>query len=465
MSTKIQALVIGAGISGLAAAYALKKAGVDTLILDSASLPGGVIRTLKRDGYLIECGPQSFSGNAHLNSLCEDLRLQGEYIFADSKAPRYVLINGALKPVPMGPSLIGSSFLGGGTRGAIIRDILGTSEPPEQDESVAAFMRRKFSDTLLERLAGPFVSGIYAGDPDKLSLRAAFPMLHEAEKKAGSIIRGMFKIRKENKVKRGSSSNEKSTLQTFQDGNERLICALSEELGERLLCRVEVHNVVALDPSSEPFAPRFRVSTKTSKGPEVFETERLVVAAPTDAAGKLLGSVDSEFAAQLCGVEYAGVAVISLGYRKEDVSHSLKGFGFLVPRSAGLSVLGTVWNSSLFPDRAPEGHVLLTSFVGGATNPGAVRQSAEELAALVHREIAPILGIRKQPVFTNVIIWPRAIPQYNLGHIARIAAIEAALAKFPGLYVAGNYLNGPAIGTCVERARHIANEIRISFAN
>jgi protoporphyrinogen/coproporphyrinogen III oxidase len=465
MPTQIQTLVIGAGISGLATAYALQKAGVSTLILDSAARPGGLLQSVKRDGYLIECGPQSFSGTAHTDVLCETLGLSDERVFANPKAQRYVMMNGALKSVPMGPLILASPFFSGGTRTALVRDILGSTHPPEPDESIATFVRRKFSATLLDRLAGPFVSGIYAGDPEALSLRAAFPTVHEAEKQTGSVIRGMIKQRKERRETSGTGQKVKPKLQSFQDGNERLVSALVEDLGERLICRADVTSLVALDPSPEPFAPRFQVSAKTPKGIENFEAERLVLAVPANAAGKLLASVGAEFQTHLGSLEYAGVGVVSLGYHKKQIADPLNGFGFLVPRSSGLSVLGTVWNSSLFPDRAPEAHALLTNFLGGATNPAVIHQPATELAALVHREISPILGIRQEPLFTNVTIWPRGIPQYNLGHCARIAAIESARAKFPGLFITGNYLSGPSIGTCVERALHIANEIRISFAN
>jgi oxygen-dependent protoporphyrinogen oxidase len=465
MAIRVQTLVIGAGISGLTAGYALKKTGISTLIVDSASRPGGVIQSEKREGYLVECGPQSFSGTAQLNSLCEDLGLIPERVFADPKAPRYILINGVLKPVPMGPGLLGSSFLAGGTRGAIVRDMLGSSAPPEPDESLEDFVHRKFSDTLLEVLVGPFVSGIYAGDPKKLSLRAAFPALHEAEKTTGSIVRGLYQIRKKQKAKNKKGEKGRTTLQSFRAGTESVILALTRALGEQLLCRAEVTSLNAVKPNTDPAAPRFQATLRTAEGMEIVEAERLVVAVPTNAAGKLLASFDPGFESQLSGIEYAGIAVVSLGYRKEQISNSLTGFGFLVPRSAGLSVLGTVWNSWLFPGRAPEGHALLTSFVGGATNPEALRQSSKEISATVHRELAPLLGITGEPNFAHTTIWPRAIPQYNLGHTARVAAIEIIRKKIPGLYFSGNYLEGPAIGMCVERSLRIAEEIRISFAN
>lgn len=465
MPIQVQALVVGAGISGLTTAFALQKSGVSTRIVEAAARPGGVIQSVQRDGYLLECGPQSFSGNASLTSLCRDLEILDQRVLADPKAPRYVLIDGKLHNVPMGPGLLASPLMGGGTRFAIFRDLLGKSRAPEPDESVGNFIRRKFSATLLDRLVGPFVSGIYAGDPEKLSLRAAFPILHEAELASGSILRGMFPVLKARKVKRGNAPREKPTLQTFRLGNETLIHALAGRLGDRLTLNAELCSIEPLDPGREPKAPRFRARLRTARGEEELEAERLVLAVPTNVAAKLLARLDAAFDATLGPIEYAGVAVVSLGYRKEDVGHSLAGFGFLVPRTSGLSDLGTVWNSSLFPGRAPKGYALLTSFVGGATNPAALRKSAEDLASQVHREITPLLGIRKEPAFSNVTIWARALPQYNLGHTARLAALERLRENFAGLHFAGNYLNGPSIGTCVEQALQVADEIRVSFAN
>ena len=465
MASQVQALVVGAGISGLTTAYALQKSGISALIVEASSRPGGVIQSVQKDGYLLEYGPQSFSGNASITAMCRDLEVLDQRVLADPKAPRYVLINGKLQNVPMGPGLLASSFMAGGTRSAILRDILGKTRAPEPDESIADFTRRKFSATLLDRLVGPFVSGIYAGDPEKLSLRSAFPLLYEAEANSGSIIRGVFEVMRDRKAKSGIAPREKSALQTFRQGNETLIRALAKKLGDHLACDVELTSIEPLDSGHGAQAPRFLVFMRTPRGEEKLQAERVILAVCPRAAGKLLAEISPEFEAQLSPVEYAAVGVVSLGYRKEDVGHGLEGFGFLMPRSSGLNVLGTVWNSSLFPGRAPEGHALLTSFVGGATNPGIIEKSAEEIASLVHREIASLLAIRKEPVFSNVTVWPQALPQYNLGHKSRLEAVEKLRAGFPGLHFTGNYLNGPAIGACVEHALRVADEIRISFAN
>jgi len=465
MPSQVQALVIGAGISGLTAAYALQKSGTSVIVLESSSRPGGVIQSVRREGFLIECGPQSFAGNASITSICSDLGILDQRIVADSKAPRFVLIDGKLINVPMGPGLIASTFFGGGTRLALLRDLFGSTQPPEMDESIGDFARRKLSATFLERLLAPFVSGIYAGDPERLSLRAAFPILHEAEVTRGSLIRGGFAMMKERKAKRGNTPREKPTLQTFREGNDTLIRALAKELDERVMCNSEVTAVTAMDCGREAKAPRFRVTVRNGGSEERIESERLVLANSPLGAGRALASLNPEFGAQLAAIEYAAIAVVSLGYRKPHVGHSLGGFGFLIPRSSGLNALGSVWNSSLFPGRAPEGYALLTSFVGGATNPGIVQKSPDELVDLVHHEIAPILSIRNQPVFSNVTIWPRALPQYNLGYTARLAAIEKLRAGYPGLHLAGNFLKGPAMGTCIEEALKVADEIRVSFAN
>jgi protoporphyrinogen/coproporphyrinogen III oxidase len=450
----VPALVVGGGISGLVCAYALRKAGIEILLVEASARPGGVINSAARDGFLLELGPQSFTGTAQLRTLCGELGIADQLLEAPPRAPRYVLIDGRLRPVPMNPAAFFlSPLISGSTKWAFVRDIFGKSVPPDADESVAAFMRRKFSEQLLDRLVGPFVSGVYAGDPEKLSMRSAFPKVHEAEQAAGSILRGMMKLAKARKGPR-----EHATLNTFREGNETLVRALASNLGSVVLTGICAANLYR---QNDGF---YHVSLEGAGSSDSVSAKSVIFATPTDITGKLLAQLDPSFESLLTLVEYAAVAVVSLGYAKKDVGHALDGFGFLVPRSAGLRILGTVWNSSLFPSRAPDGHALLTTFVGGATDPGAAKLSAEELTSLVHREIAPLLAIKGNPKFCNVTIWPRALPQYNLGHSERLASLNKNLARFPGLFLVGNYLRGPAIGSCVEQALAVAEQVRENLA-
>jgi oxygen-dependent protoporphyrinogen oxidase len=441
--------VVGGGISGLVCAHALQKAGIEVLLVEASPRAGGVIHSVVREGFLLELGPQSFASTAQLWTLCTEVGIADQLLEAPPRAPRYVLVNGALQPAPLSPpAFFLSPLINGSTKWALLRDIFRKSVPPDTDESVAAFVRRKFSDQLLDRLVAPFVSGVYAGDPGKLSMRSAFPQLHEAEKASGSIVRGMLRHAKSKK-----GARERPTLNTFRDGNETLVRALANSLGPAIHTQSCAASIYRQNDGS------FHVSLEGSSNDSLV-AKSVSLATPTDVTGKLLVQVDPSFEALLTSVEYAPVAVVSLGYRKTDVGHRLNGFGFLVPRSSGLRVLGTVWNSSLFPGRAPDGQVLLTTFVGGATDPSATKLGAEELSNLVHREIAPLLSIKNSPTFSNVTIWPRALPQYNLGHGERLAAIAGSLARFPGLFLAGNYLRGPAIGSCVEQALVVTEDVR-----
>jgi oxygen-dependent protoporphyrinogen oxidase len=443
MTSSVPAIVVGAGISGLVCAYALRKGGVEAQVLDASPRAGGVIGSEVRNGFLLELGPQSFSGTAVLRSLCTELGIADQLVHAPPGAPRYVLIEGALRAVPLNPAaMLTSSLLSARTKWRIARDAFGTTRAPEEDESIAAFVRRKFGEELLDRLVAPFVSGIYAGDSERISLRAAFPQLYEAEKSAGSAIRGMMRAARSRKGPR-----ERPTLLSFRSGNETLVRALAEKIGSRLRLGAEVLGIRA---RREAGTIRFEVRFRQAGSEQITVAERLVLAAPAEVAGALLRDVNAAFEPVLGGIEYAPVAVVSLAYRREDVGHSLDGFGFLAPRSSGLRVLGSVWNSSLFPERAPTGHVLLTSFVGGATDPGAAELSSGDLAALVHREVAPVLHIRAAPVFSHVQIYRRALPQYNRGHGERLLALERLRGDLPGLFLVGNYFRGPAIGNCVE---------------
>jgi len=446
----VQTLVVGGGISGLVCAYGLRKAGVDAHLFEASGRTGGVIQSIARDGFLLELGPQSFSATAPLRELFQDLGISDQVIQAPIHAPRYVLVDGALRPVPLSPpAFFTSSLIGASTKWRVLRDLFGKSVPPQTDESVAAFVRRKFSSQLLDRLMGPFVSGVYAGDPERLSVRSAFPSLHEAEMSTGSIIRGMLRAAKSKRAPR-----ERPTLTTFREGNETLVRALSNGLGPSLHLGASFTGISAQKDGS--FSAQFEASGASKS----ISAKSLILATPSNVTGQLLSLLDSSFELLLAPIEYAPVAVVSLGYLWSDIGHFLDGFGFLVPRSSGLRVLGTVWNSSLFPDRAPEGQALLTSFVGGATDPSAAMLPTEELVSLVHREISPILTITGETVFASVTVWPRALPQYNLGHSDRLAAVAKLLRNHPGIWLAGNYLRGPAIGSCVEQALAVADEVR-----
>jgi protoporphyrinogen/coproporphyrinogen III oxidase len=447
----VPALIVGGGISGLVCAHALRRSGLDAIVIEASAREGGMIRSLRRNGYLLECGPQSFSGSASVLALCGELGLDREIVEAPASAPRYVLIDGKLRLVPMSPlAFLMSDLVSFQTKWTIIRDLLGKTMPPEPDESIAAFVRRKFSTELLDRLVGPYVSGVYAGDPERLSLRNAFPMLYEAEKRKGSVIRGgLSRVDKQQPRRR-------PTLLSFREGAETLVRAIGARLGSALRVGAEV---TALARDSADASGAFQVTIRSLGREETLLADKVVLATPTDVAGRILCTVDSRFESLLAEIEYAPVAVVSLGYPRSDVGHDLNGFGFLVPRTAGLRVLGTVWNSSLFPERAPQGHVLLTSFVGGATDPQAAALPHSELVPLVNREIAPVLGIRRAPSFSNVMAYPRALPQYTLGHSERRAAIETVRAAFSNLWLVGNYLHGPSIGACIDQGAGVAQEI------
>jgi oxygen-dependent protoporphyrinogen oxidase len=452
MTSSAPVIVVGGGISGLVCAYALGKAGVQAQVLEASQHAGGLIASEARDGFLLELGPQSFSGTAALCALCAELGIADQVLQAAADAPRYVLINGALKAVPLKPgAMLISSFLSPRTKWRITRDTIGSTRAPENDESIASFVRRKFGEEALDRLVGPFVSGIYAGDPECLSLRSTFPQLYDAEKSSGSVIRGMLRATKSRKGPR-----ERPTLQSFRDGNQTLVRALAEKIGTNLCLGTEVVGITA---RREPRNVKFEVRIRGAAGEQVVVANRLVMATGSDVAGVLLRDVNPAFEPVLSGIEYVSVAVVSLGYRGESVGHSLNGFGFLVPRSSGLRTLGTVWNSSLFPGRALAGHVLLTSFVGGATDRAAATLSREELAELVHREIAPVLQIRAPYVFSHVQMYRQALPQYNVGHEERLRALEMLRGDLPGLFFVGNYLRGPAIGNCVDLATQMAEAL------
>jgi len=445
-------VVIGGGISGLSCAFRLQQLGSEVLLLESEDRTGGVIRSVRREGNLFEAGPQSFLLSPALAELAGELGLEDDLQLANPRAPRYVVIGGKLRAVPLGPlAFLTSGLLPGSTKWRLFSEAFHRTTPPADEESIAAFIRRKFGPELLDRLVAPMVAGIYAGDAERLSLRSAFPALHKWEEQHGSLIRGMIKSRPSGGKSGGSS---RGGLATLAGGNESLVARLAERLGDRIQRSARVVSITRAAAGTEA---RFEVVYDRAGRRETIPAAAVVIAAPARVAAALLAPLVPA-AADLARIEYAPVAVVSGSYMTEHLKSPLDGFGFLVPRAERLRILGTVWNSALFPGRAPEGQSLLTSFVGGITDPAAGALPDEPLYQTVESELRRVLGILLAPRARFAQRWPQAIPQYNLGHAALTSRVLGALAESPGLHLVGNYLEGPAIGACVTVANRVAAE-------
>ncbi|MGB7754225.1 MAG: protoporphyrinogen oxidase [Candidatus Acidiferrales bacterium] len=460
MNNPTQVAVIGAGISGLACAYRLQQLGLDVTVFESNDCAGGLIDSVQKEDLLFEAGPQSFQGTPTLLALIRELGLEPQLQKADPRAPRYVLLHGRLRKIPMSPqALLASTLLNPVSRWKIATEPFKKSQPPTEEESVATFVRRKFGNEILEYLVAPFVSGVYAGDPEKLSLKAAFPTLDEWERQYGSVLRGAMKSRPPKEQRAGAPP-----LCSFTHGVATLPRAMAAKLGDAMQYETRAvsvdfarageqrHTAAAVGPACEIRFVRNGQEQSAIAG-------AVVIATPAYAAARLLETSSPHLAQALSGIAYAPVAVVASTYYRQQVGDPLEGFGFLVPRGEKVRTLGTVWNSSLFPGRAHEGSVTITSFIGGATDPEIMNLHEENIAAIVAEENARILGITGPPVEVAVWKYPRALPQYNLGHGHIVETIRDAERASPGLFFAGNYLEGPAVGKCVENGFQTAEAV------
>ncbi len=453
MPTSIPVAVIGGGICGLASAYRLHQVGIPALLLESSQQIGGLIDTVEKDGFLFESGPQSFQGTETLLKLINELGIESELQTADPKVPRYVLRHGRLEKVPMSPqAILGSSLISVSSRWKIVSEPLRRTKPPNNDESVADFVRRKFGHEILEYLVSPFVSGVYAGDPELLSLKAAFPTLEEWERQYGSVIRGAMKSRPEKGTRNGPPP-----LCSFRGGMSKLTQAIAGKLRDQAQPGAGVTSVKRVNLA--PDAAQYEIRFVRGGQEEIITTRAIVFATPAYVASHLLTEVSTPLVKRLSSIAYAPVAVVAAGYHTRQTAHSMSGFGFLVPRAEKLRTLGTIWNSSLFPGRAPAGMMAITSFIGGATDTEICEKPEAEIAAIVRAENARILGIAGPPVATAVWKHPKALPQYNLGHGHTVEAIRKAERETPGLFFSGNYLEGPSLGKCVEQAFATAESV------
>jgi oxygen-dependent protoporphyrinogen oxidase len=444
-------IVIGAGISGLSCAHRLNQMGAEVTLLESTDRPGGVIGTIRKEGFLFESGPQSFQTTDLILSLIRELGIEADLQKADSRTARYILLHGKLQKIPTSPqAMLTSSLLGVASRWKILSEPFRKTRPPAGEESVARFARRKFGDEILEYLVGPFVSGVYAGDPEKLSLKAAFPSLDEWEREYGSVLRGAKKSRK-------AAGATPSSLCSFRQGVARLPNAIAEKLASRLHSSTSAKSLNHLGPNGNAI---FELHTERAGESTTMQASAIVLATPAYVSAHLIAPISEPLGHTLSGIAYAPVAVVASGYYRQQAGEPMEGFGFLVPAKEKRQTLGTVWNSSLFSGRAPAGAITVTSFTGGATNPEIVSEPEDQIAKIIQSENEHILKIVGSPVTSSVWKYPRALPQYNLGHGHIVEAIRDAEGQLPGIFFAGNYLEGPAVGKCIENGFQTAEAVQ-----
>jgi protoporphyrinogen/coproporphyrinogen III oxidase len=444
-------LVVGAGIGGLSAAYELSRSGLRVLVIEADIQVGGVMRSERTpDGFLLEHGPNTVTSNdPALHDHFSSLGIAAEKLVAKREgARRYVLHSGALLPIPMSPpAFLRSRLLSGRAKLRMFAELL-LPRSPASDESVAAFFIRRLGPEPFERLIDPFISGVYAGDPRALSARASFARLWAAEQRAGSIVRGMLAGGAARKPKPARRTPRE--LFSFRAGLAAWPQALADQLGpERLWLGARA---VALRQSPDGW----ELAVQRPGQIDPLTARHVLLAVPAQVAASLIEPYDQAAATALRGIAYPPVSIVHLGYRREAVAHPIDGFGMLCPASEGRRVLGTLWPSALFPGRAPEGAILTSSFVGGARYPDLARQSDEALIEQVHAEQQALIGAREEPMLARVMRWSQAIPQYNAGHIQRLATLEHCEARLAGLHLLGNYRDGVSVERAWQRGREQA---------
>ena len=436
--------VVGGGIAGLTAAYRLKQRGTRVVVYEAGDRVGGSIRTERRDGYIAELGPNALaSPSPAFRTLIAELGLEPSLLPASPAAKnRYVIRKGKLLPLPLSPqALLTTRLLSNGAKLAVFGEPLVEAGESPVEESVTTFVRRRFNQEVLDCVANPFVGGIYAGDPEQLSVRLALPKLYALERTHGSVIKAfgsMMRARKRD-AEAGAAAVA-GGLMSFRSGLSELPEALGRALHSEIRLRAPVTQLRA-GPKGWTVGAAFQQS-------ELYDG--VVWAAPAHRVDELdLDFPGADRLRTLASISHPPVAVLGLGFRREDVTHPLDGFGFLVPEVERRHVLGVIFASTLFPGRAPDGHVTLTAFVGGVRNPDLANADLPTITARVLDDLRALLGARGEPTFRTFSYWPKAIPQYDLTYGRYREIMDDVERRNPGLALAGSYREGISIAEVI----------------
>jgi oxygen-dependent protoporphyrinogen oxidase len=447
--------IIGAGITGLTAAFYLKRKGIPVTVYEGSRRTGGVIQSLRRDGYLAEFGPNTIlETSPKITQLVRDAGLESRRLDPDPRAEaRYVVRY--KRPIEMPGSPLGfftTQLFTAKAKFAVLREPFVPARRDGKEESIAEFVQRRLGQEFLDHAIDALVAGVYAGDPYKISVLQAFPKLAQLEARYGSLIKGQILGGRERK-KRGEVAKDRAPKFSFDSGLQALPDTLAERLGEALSLNA---SVVKLAQTPDGWTLDLR-----SGGQETQAEHSAVIYAGTAfklAELKLETETPLSFAS-FSEIRYPPVASVVLGFRREDVAHPCAGFGMLIPRVEGFKILGTIFSSSLFPNRAPAGHLTLTSYVGGERYPELASLPPEKLFDLTCEDLRVLLGVRGQPTFQHSVFYPRAIPQYNVGYGRFRQLMTEAEAKAPGLFLAGHYRDGVSLSDSIVSGCNVAERI------
>ncbi len=459
-------VVVGGGISGLSTAFLIEKAleenkiNATVTLLEAENRLGGKIRSEKTEGYIVEWGPNGFLDNKPWTlELCESLGITDKLLPSNDEArKRFIFSEGKLHRLPENAqSFFLSNFLSIKGRLRIIGELWAKKKPKGVDETIAAFATRRLGKEAYEKLLDPMVSGIFAGNPENMSLESCFPRVAELEREYGGLIKAMLKISMEKKkeLKKSGRKTPKAgpggpggTLTSFENGLEDMVKALQMKIKGKVISGTEVKHISKNNNSFE---------LKTTD--DVIKADIAVFAVPAYDGAKIFKTLEPKISDVLMDIPYSPLAIAAFGMTKSNIDHSLDGFGFLIPSREKCRILGSLWTSSIFPNRAPKGMALMRTMIGGARHPEIVPFNELDLKFAAETELQDIIGINGEPEFVRIIPTEKAIPQYTPGHGRKIKKLEALLKAQGGIFFTGNAFKGIGLNDCVKSSLDTADKV------
>jgi protoporphyrinogen/coproporphyrinogen III oxidase len=447
--------IIGAGITGLTAAFYLKRNGIPVKVYEASERVGGAIQSLRQDGYLAEFGPNTIlETSPKIATLVKDAGLAGRRCDPDPKAEaRYVVRY--QRPIEMPGSPLGfftTKLFTMSAKFAVLREPFRPARRDGAEESIADFVKRRLNQEFLDHAIDALVAGIYAGDPYTLSVQQAFPKLAALEEKYGSLIKGQILGARERK-KSGEVAKDRAPKFSFDGGLQVLPDTLRERLGPDVRLNTAV---TRFTQTVKGWVANFRENGQENRA----EHSAVIYAGTAFKLAEIgLATQQAVNLAPFADIRYPPVASVVLGFRREDVEHPCQGFGMLIPKMEGFKILGTIFSSSLFPNRAPAGHLTLTSYIGGERYPELASKPPQELFDLTCADLRVLLGVKGNPTFQHSVYWPKAIPQYNLGYGRFRALMTEIEGKAPGLFFAGHFRDGISLGDCIVSGCNMAERV------